>query len=140
MAKIDSILVLLLVLAALPMAVTIGGGITDDSLSSTTEQLWEEHAPIYINGNEDFKTTAQSEGWLGNGSLTNPYLIEGLNITTPSYAESVVIRNTNVYFQVINCLIESYFKLYWYSGIYFDNVSNAIISNNIINNVESIRL
>ncbi|MFX0171613.1 MAG: nitrous oxide reductase family maturation protein NosD [Candidatus Hodarchaeota archaeon] len=127
-------------LLALTIAVTIGGGIADNERSSTTEQLWEEHAPIYINGNEDFKTTAQNEGWFGNGSSTNPYLIEGLNITTPS--TSISIENTNMYFHITNCLVESYYVPYtsFSGGIYFANVSNAIISNNTVYYVEGIRL
>ncbi|MFX0052942.1 MAG: right-handed parallel beta-helix repeat-containing protein, partial [Candidatus Hermodarchaeota archaeon] len=130
-------IVALLLLIALTKVVTIGGGIMDDDLSIITEQTWEEHAPINIKGNEDFKTTAQNEGWQGDGSLTNPYLIKGLNITTPSYSESVVIKNTDVHFQITNCLVKSYYRTghcgCWHSGIYFENVSNTLILNNTIN-------
>ncbi|MFX0052501.1 MAG: right-handed parallel beta-helix repeat-containing protein, partial [Candidatus Hermodarchaeota archaeon] len=131
MAKIDYNFVLLLVV--LTKIVSMGGGITDDGLSDTTEQLWEEHSPIYINGNEGFQTTAQSEGWPGNGSLTNPYLIEGLNITS-KYQDVLWILSTDVHFQVTNChlaLLPVPVPLPCYI-IIFQNVANAIISNNTL--------
>ncbi|MFX0172429.1 MAG: hypothetical protein ACFE9L_10945 [Candidatus Hodarchaeota archaeon] len=116
MAKIDYNFILLLVV--LTKIVSMGGGITDDGLSDITEQLWKVHKGISIDGNEDFKTTAQSEGWPSSGSLTNPYLIEGL-----SYS-AFLIWNTDVHFQVTNCHLTD--------SINFLNASNVIISNSTI--------
>ena len=39
------------------------------------------HDPIKIEGDEDFAAQAASEGWPGDGSEENPYVIEGYEIT-----------------------------------------------------------
>ncbi|MGB9636088.1 MAG: hypothetical protein ACPL1Y_02420, partial [Thermoplasmata archaeon] len=35
------------------------------------------HAPIHINGDADFANQTATEGWPGNGSQDNPYIIDG---------------------------------------------------------------
>jgi parallel beta-helix repeat protein len=104
----------------------------------------EEYNPIYINGNEDFNVIAQSEEWVGNGSFSNPYIINGLNFTS-DYNDILVIYNTNVHFKIMNCfLITDWSDPYlspWNYAIRFENVSNAIISNNtILYSVRGLRL
>ncbi|MFX0139613.1 MAG: hypothetical protein ACFFDN_38590, partial [Candidatus Hodarchaeota archaeon] len=130
--KTDSLILFLLVV----QAVTIGGGVMDDDPSVITEQRCEVHTSIYIDGNEDFKITAQSQGWPGDGSLTNPYLIDGLNITSVN-RDALSIWYTDMHFQINNChLAVFYDENEPYAnpprGINFSNVSNAIISNNTI--------
>ena len=84
-----------------------------------------EHGTISINGNNDFNNTATTEGWLGNGSIDNPFIIEGLNITASTTVTLVQIQNTDVYFQINDSLLvgESY-------GIYLRNVDHGVIANN----------
>ena len=86
-----------------------------------------EHAPIIIDGNTDFNDTANQEGWLGNGTIDNPFIIQGLNITGQSGDSLIQIQNTNVYFQ-INA---SHFQG-GTAGIYLENVVNGSIINNTI--------
>ncbi|MHA2292890.1 MAG: NosD domain-containing protein, partial [Candidatus Hodarchaeales archaeon] len=39
--------------------------------------------PIYIDGDDDFRQQAKRNGWKGDGSESNPYLIENYDITIP---------------------------------------------------------
>ncbi|MEM3395847.1 MAG: NosD domain-containing protein [Thermoplasmata archaeon] len=61
------------------------------------------HAVIHINGNADFATQATSEGWPGDGSQSNPYIIEGYEIDANGGSHCIWIENTNVYFVIRNC-------------------------------------
>jgi parallel beta-helix repeat protein len=87
---------------------------------------------IQIDGNSDFSKLIKAENWKGDGSQSNPYIIEGLtlkSISPPPAREGTLIHimNTNVYFYIINCsLIEGN------RGIYLYNVKNGNISHNII--------
>ncbi|MEM2508581.1 MAG: right-handed parallel beta-helix repeat-containing protein [Candidatus Thermoplasmatota archaeon] len=81
------------------------------------------HAPIHINGNADFANQAGSEGWPGDGSQKNPYIIQNYEINALS-EDGIRIENTSVYFIIRNCKI--YNGRY---GIYFKNVTNGIVEN-----------
>jgi parallel beta-helix repeat protein len=53
--------------------------------------------PINIQNNSAFS----SYGFLGNGSIGNPYIIEGFNIT--SDITPIIVNNTDVHFRIQNC-------------------------------------
>ncbi|MGD9395766.1 MAG: hypothetical protein PVJ05_05010, partial [Candidatus Thorarchaeota archaeon] len=42
---------------------------------------YDEAPPIQISNNSDFANQASANSWDGNGSVSDPYIIEGLNIT-----------------------------------------------------------
>lgn len=77
---------------------------------------------ITITSNIDFETF----GFPGNGSPTDPYIIQGYNITEEEYCIS--IEDTDAYFIIENCLLTDADE----SGIFLDNVTHGIITNNII--------
>ncbi|MBC7080844.1 MAG: right-handed parallel beta-helix repeat-containing protein [Thermoplasmatales archaeon] len=81
------------------------------------------HSPIHINGNEDFASQAIQNGWPGNGSPGNPYIIRNYEINALS-EDGIRIENTNVYFMIRNCKIYNGKR-----GIYFKNVTNGIVEN-----------
>lgn len=90
---------------------------------------YTSHAPINIDGNTDFINQATAESWTGDGTSSNPFIIEGYSITsTGSYMLSII--NTDLYFIVCNNMLDGTSE----SGIYFENVQNGIISKNIIKN------
>lgn len=101
------------------------------------------HDPILIDGDSDFASQAASEGWSGDGTVGNPYIIENYDINA-SNANGVEIRNTTVYFVIRNCVVhDGYFGYHYYdyNGIRFYNVINANVENCIIyNNVDGIQL
>ncbi|TFG97557.1 hypothetical protein E4H12_08285, partial [Candidatus Thorarchaeota archaeon] len=62
--------------------------VVSDTYINVTDLVWvtvlstdiEIHTPFSISGNTDFNDTAQAEGWVGNGTESNPYIIEKLFI------------------------------------------------------------
>lgn len=90
------------------------------------------NASIYIDGNKIFASIAASEGWSGNGSIDNPFIIEEYNISA-STEHGIGIRNTNLHFIVQNVSIINGRSNYFY-GLYLLNVSNGIFKNNSVNN------
>jgi parallel beta-helix repeat protein len=89
----------------------------------------ESHPPLLIDGNVEFEQLVLKEGWIGNGSHSNPYIIDGLTIEYYYGRILINIRNTDVYFQVSNCNLNLGFH-----GILLNNVTNAYITNNIFTN------
>ncbi len=93
-------------------------------VSITEPSSYEISSPIIINGNTDF------EAFPGDGSPVKPYSIDNKNITDPTGSKFLIdIRNTDVYFNITNCLLHNGTR-----GIYLENVSHGYIYNNIIFN------
>lgn len=83
------------------------------------------HAPIYIDDNTDFET----QGWPGNGTVEQPYIIAGLNINaTSTEGTAINITNTDVHFFVKDCWLTSNET----SVIELNSVSHGRIVNNTI--------
>ncbi len=90
-------------------------------------------APILINGNDDFAQKASENGWPGDGTATNPYIIENLEITTTT-SNAFSIINTTVHFIIRDCTASAYtygFPLPLH-GFYLDNVTNGVLENNVV--------
>ncbi|MGY5876099.1 MAG: NosD domain-containing protein, partial [Candidatus Thorarchaeota archaeon] len=64
------------------------------------------------------------QGWPGLGTSGDPYLIAGLNITPVVNKAAIEIRETNVFFTIVDCYID---QDYDNIGIYMNNVSNCAI-------------
>ncbi len=86
-------------------------------------------SPILITSNVNFNSTASSNGWTGNGTQFNPFIIENLNITSTLSIELIAIQNTDVFFEINDCLLDGGYK-----GIYMENVTQGLIYNNTITN------
>ena len=98
--------------------------------------------------NEDLKISAVSgkihiinnSGWLdfrnagyctGNGTYSEPYVIEDLIIDGGGSGSCILIENSNVYFTIQNCTLFNSGHSEWYiAGIRLNNVSNGKIINN----------
>ncbi len=105
------------------------------SLPVFLEELQKSSSgPIMISGNEDFVNKARMNGWPGNGTSDNPYIIENLVIVTNQWATNGIhIENTDVYFIIRNCTITTSgdgWPPTYPSGIYLSNVYNAVLMNN----------
>jgi parallel beta-helix repeat protein len=98
----------------------IGLSIVDESCNLA----YTQHLEVLIESDEEFVL----QGWPGNGTESNPYLINNLHIT--SAATSIEIQNTRVFFVVQNCLLES--DVAFGEGILLYNVTNAHIQDCII--------
>lgn len=88
--------------------------------ASTT--LYTSHAPIMIDGDEDFS----NQGWPGFGTEEEPFVIENLKITEGP--ESIYIRNTRAYFEIRNCSTVSHDSTFG-DAIRLQNVTHATVKN-----------
>jgi parallel beta-helix repeat protein len=138
--KITSLFLLLVTIMVLvPRSTKILSNSEDFTLNSanisySTAQL-TPHPPIVIDGNSEFATHASTEGWSGNGTTSNPYTIDGLNISEANNNNInrdwalIEIHNVDLHFQVANCLLTG-----GPNGIFFYNVSNGQLLNNTVTN------
>lgn len=124
-------LCLLFIILIIP-AVSPNESFSIESPSLTMDYTYISHNPIWIDGFNDFNSTAAAEGWPGNGTVNNPFIISGYNITNSTHA--IYIRNVGCHFIIQDCFIDCMktTKL----GIYLDYVSNGTIRNNIVYNCE----
>ncbi len=101
----------------------------DDTFYSYTT-----HDPIRINNDTDFDT----QGWPGDGSESDPYVIQDLEINGTGYGYCVYIGNTTVNFLVKNNYfhhanrVEDLTFYYMNAGVYLHNITNGKIENNLI--------
>jgi len=102
----------------------------------SADEISGHHDPISIDGNEDFATQASSEGWSGDGSEDNPIIINNLLIEASN--NLIWISNTNLHFQISNCILDGLGGGTGGGGISLNSVSNGYIKNNTILNFESV--
>lgn len=112
---------------------------------------------IHIVGNSGWLDFKNAGNCMGNGTSTNPYLIEDLVIDAGGFGSSILIENSTVFFKIVNCSVYNS-SAYWldfdagiklssvnngqlinnsctsnYYGIYAKNSNNLIISENFVN-------
>ena len=123
------------------MLTLISPGFLGVSMTPTEETFYQNikipktsafNESIFINGNNTFTAKAISEGWSGDGSLNDPYIIENYTIQALS-EHGIEIRNTNLHFIIRNVSITNGRSNY-YHGIYLYNVTNGILENNTADN------
>jgi parallel beta-helix repeat protein len=90
--------------------------------------LGTPHDPIVIDGDANFSATALLEGWPGDGSPGNPYIIDGLDIDLGDEGSSCIfINSTQVSFIIRNCNLTGA-----WTGIFLNNVTNGELMNNLL--------
>jgi parallel beta-helix repeat protein len=102
------------------------------------------HAAIYIDGDANFSDTALLEGWPGDGSPENPYIIDGLEIARMSWlgmeyeGSCISIYNTQVSFIISNCNLTGAGSHMIRLGfaLHLVNVSGGLLLNNMFHNNE----
>jgi parallel beta-helix repeat protein len=83
------------------------------------------HGPITIMSNSDF----ESQGWPGNGSVHDPFVIEGLLIRTEE-GSCIRVYKTDVYFVIRDCVLTvKEVDDDTTSGVFFERVLHASIKN-----------
>ncbi|MGY5872322.1 MAG: NosD domain-containing protein [Candidatus Thorarchaeota archaeon] len=96
--------------------------VKDSELLMIPADSYIPHGPIVISNNNDFVT----QGWPGSGTLVEPFIIEGLNITADEVCIS--ITNTTVYFEISDCLMFSG-GVSSFDGIILENVTHGTVRN-----------
>ncbi len=101
-------LILILLLFSLPYSTNLTVAKTIRK-SKSAERIVSPSAfytgAFYINGNSEFATVASARGWQGDGSKSNPYLIQSFSIDGFGSGTGIFIANTSVYFHVFNISI-----------------------------------
>ena len=95
--------------------------------------------PIHINNNW---SAAKAEGICsGNGTFSEPYVLEDLVIDSEVSGSCILIENSEEYFKIENCTIYNSGVSYPNSGISLRNVTNAqLIDNKCSSNYNGIHL
>ena len=93
--------------------ILIDNGSTEDTSHYSILSELTYHDPIVINSDSDFA----NQGFPGNGSRSNPYLIEDLNITEGQ--NGIFVSDTRVHFVIRGCHIAGS------DSVEFDNVTNG---------------
>lgn len=86
---------------------------------------------IVIDGDQEFAQMASLEGWPGNGTKGNPYIIQGYSIDAQEIGSCITISNTTVHFLIRDSLLLNAGPLGDDPGcgIIFQNVTNGAIEN-----------
>jgi parallel beta-helix repeat protein len=84
------------------------------------------HTPFSVSNNAQLASYALSESWSGNGTVSNPYIIEGyiFDVTTTG----IGIHSTTVYFTIRNCTFLSA-GVDYSAGIDLQGAMNGEITN-----------
>ncbi len=113
--------------------------VSDPELDTMSVASYSPHDPIKIHGDSEFAAMAQAEGWPGDGTQNNPYIIERLEIdSTGLEGSSIFIFGTQVHFRIINCRLtgaqgmEHEPTLGFASGIHLVDVMNGYLADNLI--------
>ncbi|MFX1569920.1 MAG: right-handed parallel beta-helix repeat-containing protein [Promethearchaeota archaeon] len=94
-------------------------------------------APINIDANDPNSNwnIAKSAGiCTGNGTVSDPYVIEDLIIDGASTSNCILIENSKVYFRIENCTVFNSGSYSTHAGIKLVRVGNATLLNNNISN------
>lgn len=100
---------------------------------------------IRINSDAEFAYLAAQNGWSGNGTANNPYIISGYTIdarVSSGNTDGIYIGNTTVYFVIENNTISNASQNDWENGYPYNygdgimlyNVTHGIVKNNILIN------
>jgi len=117
--------------------------VVSQSVDIGLKTSWVPHAPIRIDSNADFPGIASS----GNGSVGNPWIIEGWDINGTGFGYCIYIGNTTDYHTVRDCYVykaDGYYSSPFFleSGLLLYNVQNSTYTNNTatLNNLDGIYL
>ena len=91
-----------------------------------------KHEPIRINSDLELSSIAKKEGWKGNGSAQNPYIIEGYVIEGLYYGYCIYIGNTTLHVIIKNCYLYGargyiHFPYFSSSALHIYNARNCSI-------------
>ncbi|TFG26449.1 hypothetical protein EU528_14395, partial [Candidatus Thorarchaeota archaeon] len=92
------------------------------------------HNPIDIESNEDLV----NQGWLGNGTEEDPYVIEGLYIT--NQGPCIEISDTTAHIIIKQCNFSTGVDIDDEMAINLENANNVIIENNLFFSYHAIYL
>ena len=87
------------------------------------------HSRISINSDGDFALQASSEGWAGNGTESDPYIIEGYIISGDQ--SCISISSTYAHFVIRDCILET-ISGGWDFGISLSHAHDGVVDSCLI--------
>lgn len=93
-----------------------------------TAQALETHDPIHVQGDADLAATADAEGWPGDGTATDPYVIEGFFVEANG-TDAIRIENTTDHLLIRDDLVTTDPT---HDGIALVNVTNVTVAENTV--------
>ena len=103
-------------------------GIAFDKVILKTSEV---SGKISINGNSGWANAKTADICTGNGTSSEPYVIEDLEIDGGGSGSCILIENSDVYFEIENCTLYNSGD-YSNAGISLSNVINGELINNTI--------
>ncbi len=94
------------------------------------ENDYEERDPIHIEGDDEFANQAKENGWPGDGSEDDPYVIEGYRIDGGE-EDAISINEVNLHIIIRETVIEG-----GRNGIHISFSKNAIIEENVVKELD----
>ena len=85
---------------------------------------------IYINGNAGWQNAKTTGICNGEGTYSNPYVIEDLIIDAGGYGSCILIENSNVFFRIEGCTVSNSGSDEENAGIKLSNVQNSLLIKN----------
>ncbi len=114
-------------------------GLTDTAYECVTvldTGVLTPHDPIYISGDAHFAVVASEEGWAGDGTEADPYIIEFLDLSS-SYASMLIyVTDTTAHFVIRDCLLSGASS----SAIYMVNVANVTVQSSLFLSCPSVSI
>lgn len=112
-------------------------GYRDDiNLDNENLRLSKVSGKIYINGNSEWLTFKNDGNCTGNGTYSDPYIIEDLVIDGGGSGSGILIENSDVYFRIENSTV---YNSYYGIRLNFAN-NGTLIENNCSDNSYGIYL
>ena len=119
--------VFLLLLQSVPIPSSLDGPPSSAEAVSSPPLVLSTHSPIVIEGDENF--TRENGVVSGDGTASNPYVIENYTIRLNSSGTGILIKNTTKHFVIRNCTLMGSQSPGGSVGIRLQNVSNGEILN-----------
>jgi len=102
----------------------------DSNLDNYKLKISAISGKIHINGNSGWIAAKVAGICTGNGTYSEPYIIEDLEIDGGGSGSCMLIENSDVYFKIENCTVYNS-GIYWDDGgIKLSNVNNGELFNN----------
>jgi len=102
------------------------GNIVDFTLDKNNLKISAVSGKIHINGNSEWLSFKNDGSCSGEGTYSNPYVIEDLVIDGSGSVRCIWIENSNIYFEIKNCILFKAINC----GIRLSNVLNGRLINN----------
>ncbi len=103
--KVAAVVIVVLVVAAAATLYTFSNLLNTTNDDGTDNPIEGRDEPIHIVDDTDFAEQAEVKGWPGNGTQSDPYVIENLSIVSSIYC--IEIRSAEAFFVIRNCALRA---------------------------------